>query len=189
MTTAKRTLTSGGQEKLRLGGLREWKTRAESIHGDRFDYSKVDSLFKTQKSSDVEIFCNQHKRWFFIKPFNHLRFSSGGCEACDQEQVVTYFRKRERKKFSEWFSANCADRLEMRSEFKGTTENMEFFCKVHQRSSLRKPTHLMNNGGYGCDLCSSEATAKAARLTNAKVLGAFNDTLPDHVSLDTPHTD
>lgn len=48
-----------------------------SVHGDRYDYSKVEYV---GADSDVEIFCRKHNSWFKQSPRVHKR--GGGCNLC-----------------------------------------------------------------------------------------------------------
>jgi len=56
-------------------------TRFKKIHGDRYDYSKVDYRGATEK---VTIICDLHGE-FEQSPHNHTRKRSGGCQECRRE--------------------------------------------------------------------------------------------------------
>lgn len=164
-------------------GFKLWHSKSSEKHGDRFDYSKAATEFKTQKSPEISIRCTKHDHWFTCTPFNHLRSTSGGCSQCDTEIASSYFLKREEQRFHSWFSENFSDRLELRSKFQGMTEEMSFYCKIHGSISSHKPTYLMNNGAYGCPTCSKNSTGQASRLQESQVLQELASDMPDHVRL------
>lgn len=179
----KRQLTPEGQEKLRLSGYAEWMKGVISRHSDKFDYSRAKDQFRTQKKPSVEIRCTLHERWFGTTPHQHLRGKNGGCPDCDTADAVARFRAREGAKFLKWFRENRADRLEIRSEFNGMTQPMDFYCKVHRSVASAFPTTMYNNDAYGCDKCGKEARGQKSRLNEEKVINELSPTLPDHVKI------
>ena len=58
--------------------LEHFITRANKIHNNKFDYSKIKD-YKNQKT-EVEIICTTHGS-FLQKPDKHLR-SKYGCQKC-----------------------------------------------------------------------------------------------------------
>ena len=60
--------------------------KAKQVHGDKYDYSKVD--YKNNRIK-VEILCKHHGS-FFQKPNNHID-SSGGCPTC--AKIMSSYRK------------------------------------------------------------------------------------------------
>ncbi len=179
----KRVLSPEGQEKLRLSGYAEWMKGVIPKHGEKFDYSRAKDQFKTQKKSLVEIRCAMHDEWFTTTPFDHLRSKNGGCKACDTADAVARFREKEAQKFLPWFAKNRADRLEIRSEFNGMTQPMDFHCKVHGTVCAAFPTTMYNNDAYGCEKCAREAVGEQSRLNEQKVIEEISPTLPDHVKV------
>lgn len=61
--------------------------KAKSIHGDRYDYSKVDYQGSSIK---VEIGCKIHNTFFQMTPHNHT-INKQGCVLCRNDS----FRKKE----------------------------------------------------------------------------------------------
>lgn len=173
----KRQISSEAKEKTRIAGFNLWVSKSKRLFGDRFDYLSSSAEFVTQKTSSVVIRCIQHDETFSVLPFNHLRFKSGGCCKCDEQQASSYFLERERKKFLEFFELKLADRLTMESEFRGMTQEMMFFCKLHKKSSAYKPTLLMNNSGYGCIECAKDSTRTSSRLRTENVVAEFEGEL------------
>ena len=154
----KRKVTSEGQDKILLTGYKQWLDRSFQVHGKSFSYDYSFKSFKTQKKPEIEITCLKHLNKFYVTPYNHIRFKSGGCKQCDEEQASKYFLDRELKKFEAYFLENHSHRLEMHSPFQGMTSEMQFLCKKHLCIENHKPTFLMNNSGYGCNQCAKEKT-------------------------------
>lgn len=179
----KRQLTPEGQEKLRLRGYSEWMRGVFPKHLEKFEYSRAKDQFRRQKKPRVEIFCKAHENWFSVTPFNHLRSKNGGCPECDTADAVARFREKEGAKFLKWFEDNRADRLEIRSEFNGMTQTMDFYCRVHGTVSPVFPTTMYNNDAYGCEQCARDAVGKQSRLNEEKVIEELSPTLPDHVKI------
>jgi hypothetical protein len=179
----KRKVTSEGQEKIRLSGYKQWLNRANEVHGGSFSYTHSFNSFKTQKKPEVQITCHKHSSEFYVSPFNHIRFKSGGCKQCDEEQASKYFLDRELKKFEKYFIDNLLHRLEMHSSFQGMTSDMQFLCKTHKTVESHKPTYLMNNSAYGCKQCAKEKSQEANRLTLEDVNAEFENLLPENITI------
>lgn len=178
-----RQMSAEAREKTRIAGFSLWVSKSKSLFGDRYDYLSSSTEFVTQKKSPVLIRCIEHDETFSVLPFNHLRFKSGGCSKCDEQQARSYFLERERKKFKEFFDLNLADRLTMKSEFQGMTREMKFYCKLHKKSSAHKPTFLMHNSGYGCIECAKDSAKNSNRLRIEEVHKAFEGELPENVRI------
>lgn len=58
----------------------EWIQKAKSIHGDKYDYSKVNYVNSKTK---VEIICNIHKESFYQLPTDHIN-KHCGCPKCSK---------------------------------------------------------------------------------------------------------
>ena len=179
----KRKVSSVGQEKIRLAGYKQWINRSFQVHGKSFSYDRSFESFKTQKKPEVQITCLKHLNEFYVTPYNHLRFKSGGCKQCDEEQASSYFLDRELRKFESYFLENLSHRLEMHSHFKGMTSDMEFLCRIHSNIESHKPTLLMNNSGYGCKQCANENKTEVTRLRLEDVKEEFKDILPENITI------
>ncbi len=176
-------MSSQAREKTRLAGFNLWVEKSRVQYGGKFDYMQSDLEFVTQKSQPVKIRCIKHDEVFEVLPFNHLRFKSGGCKKCDEDQASTYFLERERIKFNKFFEKNLSERLTMKSEFRGMTTEMIFYCRLHEKSSAHKPTFLMNNSAYGCLDCAKDSARKFSRLSIESVMPEVEADLPDHVRI------
>jgi hypothetical protein len=179
----KRKISAEGREQIRLAGFQRFIDSAKARHGDRFGYSKAVESFQTQKDPEVEITCMLHGTVFSVKPFNHIRSSSGGCIWCDKDQMKNFFLDREKTKFEKFFHEELSTRLEIRSDFKGMTEGIDLFCKTHKTITSCKPTFLMSRNGNGCHACARESRGEKGRLTLQDVLEKHSRDLPDHIGI------
>lgn len=176
-------MSADAKEKTRIAGFHLWVNKSKNQFGSKYDFLSSSTEFTTQKTTLVTIRCIEHDETFSVLPFNHLRFKSGGCRKCDAQQASLFFIERERKKFLEFFELNLEDRLTMESEFRGMTQEMKFYCKLHKKSSTHKPTFLMNNSGYGCIECAKDSTRNSSRLRIEDVIAEFEGELPENVKI------
>jgi len=173
-----------GLQKIRKAMHLRWVTAAQEKHKDKFDYKNTESTYRTQKEPEVPILCNRHNAEFSISPQNHLRSDSGGCPDCEFTARSKGSLESERVKFKQWFEMNCSNRLVMLTEFRGMTKEAEFLCLIHKTAKVTKPTNLMTQGQWGCDLCSRVSQTSNQRLTLEDVQNSFRDEMPDYVQIE-----
>lgn len=120
--------------------------RAREVHGDRYDYSKVEYVAAKKK---VTIICPEHGE-FEQTPANHA--SSRGCHECGGNKPLTLekFLKRANKIHKGRYDYS-------RVAFKNVEAKIEIGCPVHGFFHQRLATHLK---GLGCDLCGRIETGK-----------------------------
>ena len=86
------------------------------LYGNRYDYSKVN--YVTAKTK-VKVFCNKHKKYFFINPDNHL--NGGGCKWCNiprgENLVIRFLEKRNILFKHETSIKGCRDISKLRFDF------------------------------------------------------------------------
>lgn len=132
--------------------------RAREIHGDRYDYSKVeyDGAFK-----NVAIICPKHGE-FKQRPGHHL--DGRGCPECAKEAIkkknelratcgLTYkeaFIARAEQKFGNRFDYSKVN-------YKDTNEPVCIICKKHGEFWQIPRIHLWSNGG--CPQCNKLSKA------------------------------
>ena len=173
-------------EKKRIGYHARWIMRATKKHGEKFCYKNTLSDFKTAKKSKVKIKCLEHSHPFHIIPDKHALLKNGGCELCWKEQVTGDSLKRAEPKFLAWFNKSLAERLELRSKFRGWRAPIDLYCKTHKTThKTTNPNNLKYGGALGCDTCSNEALKKAIRLDLKSVLEKVKEVreLPKNITL------
>lgn len=142
-------LKCAGKAKLTTG---EFIEKARAVHGDRYDYSKVDYQGNSKK---VEIICPEHGS-FFPKPLNHIANQSG-CPACAGCQRTTRddFIARARLAHGDKYDYSQAD-------YQGVDTPVTIICPTHG-AFLQSPYD--HTRGHGCRECGIEKSATANRRT------------------------
>jgi hypothetical protein len=117
------------------------------VHGDKYDYSKVDYINAVTK---VCVICKDHGS-FYITPNSHKNGS--GCYFCGREVV-----ENSRRKTNEDFILDCikihGDRYDYsNTEYKGNLEFVNILCKKHGEFKQKASKHLQ---GQNCKKCASE---------------------------------
>jgi hypothetical protein len=118
----------------------EFLSQAINIHGNNFDYSKVNY---DGKDKGVLIGCSTHG-FFEQTPHNHLRGS--GCRYCANNV----------KSDTETFVKKCLEKHDgaysyERVDYRGAKSKVEITCKVHGYFTQTAGNHLH---GQGCPRCS-----------------------------------
>lgn len=112
------------------------------IHGDKYDYSKVD--YKNS-STKVCIICQLHGE-FWMTPNRHL--SHGGCPKCSSVKRLTTeeFIQRARETHGDKYDYS-------KVEYKNSYTKVCIICPIHGEFWQQPNTHLRT---YGCPKCSSQ---------------------------------
>jgi Zn ribbon nucleic-acid-binding protein len=129
--------------------------KAKAIHGDRYDYSKVEYV---DNKKEVCIICREHGE-FWQRPKNHL--SGYGCPICSGRKKMRTidFIKRAKQVHGNRYDYS-------KVEYKGNAEEVCIICPEHGEFWQRAGIHLK---GAGCKQCGFIATkAKQTVLTKEK---------------------
>lgn len=124
---------------LKRGNTEDFIKKAVSIHGDKYDYSKV---VYNKSSEKVTIICPIHGE-FEMTPNNHLR--GQGCPKCvgkhkTTEEIIEEFRCVHGNKYD---YSNV--------EYQGKDKKVRIICLEHGEFTQTPSAHLI---GQGCPLCS-----------------------------------
>lgn len=117
----------------------EFITKAKAIHGDKYDYSKVNY---TGTENKVIIICKIHKD-FLIKPHNFLQ--GQGCPKCSSHQFITEESFISRAKE---IHGNRYDYSKV--NYKKASEPVCIICPIHGEFFQKPSVHL---SGCGCPKC------------------------------------
>ena len=142
----------------------EFITKAKEIHGDKYDYSKVEYINCDTK---VCIICHEKDEFgeehgeFWVTPYKHLK-RSYGCSKCSgrYKYGVDTFIKR----------ANLIHNFEYdysKVEYKGTDTKVCVICKYHGEFMIKPSKHL---SGQGCPKCRYIKSANGRRRTIDEVI-------------------
>lgn len=126
----------GGKAKLTTV---EFIKRAKEIHGNRYDYSKVEYKNSTTK---ICIICPKHGE-FFQAPRDHLQ--SKGCFSCAGKDIDT-------KRFIEYSHKVHGNKYDYsKVEYKNSTTKVCIICPEHGEFYQKPNNHL--RCGNGCPRC------------------------------------
>lgn len=155
--------------------------QAKEIHGDRYDYSKVEYV---NNKTDVCIVCQKHGE-FWQTPQVHLR--GGNCPECMKEKV-----RMTTEEFIEKAKRKYGDRYDYSEvEYKGSNEKVIIICPKHGPFSVLPANHL---NGPGCPGCKKEKISSIKRKTIDKFIEESNSvhsakydyTKVDYIDTETP---
>lgn len=127
--------------------LEQFIKEAIEIHGDKYDYSKVNYVNNNTK---VCIICPKHGE-FWQTPNKHL--SGQGCKQCANEKVsqMYSFTKEEFIKKAKEIHGNKYDYSKV--EYKGYDTEVCIICPIHGEFWQTPDSHLQ---GSNCRMCSSQ---------------------------------
>ena len=131
--------------------------KAIKIHGDKYDYSKVD-----YKKTDVKIFiiCKIHGE-FIQSPNKHL--SGQGCRKCGLLSN-SRLKSLNTSKFIEKAKIKHGDKYDYSKViYKNCNEKVCIICKTHGEFNQNPSSHLC---GIGCKICGINSNSKSRTITN-----------------------
>ena len=133
----------------------EFIKKAQGVHGDKYDYSKVEYV---NTSTKVCIICKEHGE-FWQQPANHLH--GIGCPRCGIEKrkakrthSIDYFLKSAKAIHGEKYDYS-------RVKYENSRIKVCIVCPVHGEFWQSPQKHLF---GKGCEKCSRESLAKQFSL-------------------------
>lgn len=133
----------------------EFITMAKKIHGDKYDYSKVDY---NGLKNNVCIICPQHGE-FWQSPNSHL--NGAGCPVCSGTQRITLPIFIERCTITHNGKYDYS-----KVKFEDLDDFVEIICPEHGVFEQRAKVHYR---GYGCPICGG-----SKRLTNEEFIEKAN---------------
>lgn len=124
----------------------EFIKKAKLVHGDKYDYSKVNYINNEEK---IEIICPVHGS-FWQKPANHL--NGFGCAKCagNVKYTTEEFIERARKVHGNKYNYN-------KVEYINTKTPVIIICSKHGEFQ-QTPLHHLN--GEGCSKCQLKSQTK-----------------------------
>lgn len=128
------------QKFIPLSNTQEFIEKAKQVHGDKYDYSKVE--YKTAKTK-VIIICKEHGE-FEQTPDNHLH--GKGCPKCVKNYKLTQeeFIKRAKEIHNDFYDYSQV-------KYNNIQEKVTIICPKHGKFEQRPVVHLL---GCGCPKCS-----------------------------------
>jgi len=139
----------------------EFIKRAREVHGDRYDYSKVEYIGAKTK---VEIICPIHGSFWQI-PFSHLQ--GFGCSKCAGKSKLTTeeFIAKARKIHGDKYDYSNV-------EYSNSNTKIEIICPEHGSFWQTPFSHLQ---GHGCPKCANLLNANKRALTEIDFIEMAKD--------------
>ncbi len=137
-----------------LNSTQEFIEEARKVHGDKYDYSKVEYKNLTIK---VCIICPIHGE-FWQKPYNHLKGAS--CKKCKTDETKTKlnnFIKKCKKIHNDKYDYSL-----IKNQILTYNSEIEIICPQHGIFKQKVVNHLV---GHGCFLCKKDNIGDLKRKT------------------------
>ena len=125
----------------------EFVNKARSVHGDKYDYSKVRYV---NAHTDIVVTCPKHGD-FTVKPSNHLNGS--GCPGCKKERIGDLKRKVVEDFIKEANEIHNKKYDYANVDYRNTDSQVIITCPIHGDFTQRPKDHL---GGHGCPKCANQ---------------------------------
>lgn len=142
----------------------EFIEKARKIHGDKYDYSKVEYV---NNKTMVTITCPKHGD-FIQRPYIHL--SGCGCPRCGDEENAAKHLKSMEDVLKEARRVHGDKYDYSKAVYIGCDEKMEIVCPIHGPFWQVTYNHMR---GCGCPACASEKVSSQAEVE----IAAFVKTL------------
>jgi hypothetical protein len=135
----------------------EFIEKAIKIHGDRYDYSKVEYIKASQK---VIIICKEHGE-FTLTPNKHLS-RKDGCKKCSRK-IISNKQRSTTESFINKAKEIHGDKYDYsKVEYYNSKTYITIVCKKHEEFTQQPSNHLT---GYGCKKCRDEKSGNTQRLS------------------------
>ncbi len=133
----------------------EFIKKAREVHGDKYDYSKVEYVNSTTK---VCIICPKHGE-FWQRPDLHLQ--KKGCTKCGRARIATSSSKSLEQFLQDAKKIHGTKYDYSKTVYVNWQTKVVIICPIHGEFSQSPSSHLHGNG---CPKCGKERTS--LRLTN-----------------------
>jgi formate dehydrogenase assembly factor FdhD len=133
---------------------KEFICEAIKVHGDKYDYSKVEYINNRTK---ITIICPEHGEIEQV-PTNHLR--SCGCTLCGTTLTTKTFIKKAIKIYGDIYNYS-------KVEYKDSHSKIIIICKKHGEFEQSPNGHL---AGAGCTKCGYEKLNNIFKLSNKEFI-------------------
>ena len=146
----------------KVSDTKSFKVKASKVHGDKYDYSKVEYINST---THVIIVCKIHGE-FSQTPSKHL--SKRGCQSCANiSRSVTQRKTGDQFVFDA--KAVHKERYDYSSvKYLGSQKNVDIICRIHGVFSQLANNHLNGEGCYKCGRISCGIIQKKLHETFLK---------------------
>lgn len=139
----------------------EFINKAIEIHGDKYDYSKVEYRKAINK---VIIICIKHGE-FNQTPNSHLY--GYGCKKCGIEKNIDFKKSNNEEFIKKAIDIHGNNYDYSKVNYKKSKEKIIIICKIHGEFNQTPSDHLSN---HGCKKCGIEQNANNCRSNNEEFI-------------------
>jgi len=132
----------------------EFIAKAKAVHGDRYDYSKVDYVGTKTK---VSIVCKEHGE-FLQSPQKHL--TGQGCIKCHRKSMAKRYSLGKEKFIEKANSVHNGFYDYSEVNYVNGHTPIKIICPLHGVFNQEPASHLQ---GHGCPICAAKANAERNR--------------------------
>lgn len=141
--------------------LDEWMAKANKIHNNEYDYSKV--IYENARSK-VKIICKKHGEFEQIAN-NHLQGAK--CPKCSMENSIK-LQAKTTEQFIEEAKLIHGEKYDYSLvNYINNNKKVDIICKIH---GIFKQSPISHLSGSGCPLCAFNLKSDKHRLTKEKFL-------------------
>ena len=141
----------------------EFIEKAKTIHGDKYDYSKVEYIDCKTK---ITVICKEHGE-FYITPNGHL--SGNNCIKCKNDNTSKRLRSNT-DEFIEKAKTIHGDKYDYsKVEYIDCKTKITVICKIHGEFLITPNCHLRQNNS-GCIICSGKTYNNKTFIEKAKTI-------------------
>ena len=134
---------------------KEFIKKAREVHGDKYDYSKVEYVNSRTK---VCIICKRHGE-FWQSPNIHLQ--NKGCIKCGRQRTAAFHSKSQEQFLQNAMKVHGNKYDYSKAEYVDWQTKVVIICPVHGEFTQFPSSHLQGNG---CPQCGTDRTS--LRMTN-----------------------
>ncbi|MDW5288880.1 DUF723 domain-containing protein [Formosa sp. PL04] len=139
----------------------EFINKAKKVHGDKFDYSKVDYI---RSHTKICILCPEHGE-FYQKPTNHL--SGNGCKKCAYQYSHGKYRLTSLETFLSQAKEVHSDKYDYSNvKWENTSTKIAIICPIHGEFMQVPQNHIRLK--CGCRKCGREIAKSKINKYNTK---------------------
>lgn len=145
--------------------LNDFKKR----HGEKYDYSLIESIEYTGVNQKLPIICHEkndsgNEHGVFYQSYGKHFTMGHGCPKCAKNGIL-YTKEDIEKKIKKIFGEECI--IDENSIYKNAHTPMTFICKKHG-PFVTKPYYLLQL--HGCPICGNEKVSRALAFTQEEFL-------------------
>lgn len=145
-------------------GLPYFLERARKVHGDKYDYSKVEYVNSSKK---VCIICPKHGE-FYQSPEAHVK--GHGCVRCCNSQDAKRLTNNEFIKRAKEIHGDKYDYSKV--DYKNSAEKVCIICAIHGEFWQRPSEHLK---GCGCYVCANKLKGLSSKSNLNSFISKANE--------------